>query len=73
MPGSSEISDKVLKSEIKKAAQRAIRENIALGIPTTVLVDGNVVEIAPDKTVKIIKFLNLKPLRKVKKKRFTLG
>lgn len=69
----TEISDKVIKSEIKKAAQKAICENIALGITTTVLIDGNIVEIAPDKTVKVVKVLNLKPLKRTTKRRFTLG
>jgi len=73
MPMRSEISDAVLKAEIKKAARKAIRENIALGITTTALLDGNIVEIAPDKTVKIVKTLNLKPSKKLIKKRFTLG
>jgi hypothetical protein len=72
MPVRSEISDRILKSEIKKAAQKAIRENRALGITTTALVKGNIVEISPDKTIKIIKRLNLNA-RKLTKRNFTLG
>jgi len=69
----SDISEKVLKSKIKKAARNAIRENRALGIFTTALVNGNIVEIAPDDTITIVKKLNLKPSKKLSKKHFTLG
>jgi len=68
----SEISDKALKATIKKAVTKATDENMALGITSTALVDGKVVEISPDQSVKIIKDLKIRTLRKPLKKRFTL-
>jgi len=69
----SDISEKILKSEIKKAGKKAIRENMALGITTTALLEGNIVEIAPDETITIIKKLESKPSRRLTKRHFTLG
>jgi len=72
MPTRSDISEKILKLEIKKAARKAMRENIALGITTIALVNGNIVKIAPDKTFIIVKKLH-NPAKKLTKKHFRLG
>ncbi|MBX7044935.1 MAG: hypothetical protein K1X86_03780 [Ignavibacteria bacterium] len=67
-----DIPNKILQRAAKNSSLRAKRENFALGLPITVLKNGNVVNIYKDGREVIIKKLDLKPV-KVTKKRFTLA
>ena len=67
-----DIPNKLLQKAAKNSSLRAKRENFALGLPITVLKNGNVVNIYPDGKEKIIKKLDLKTV-KVTKKKYTLA
>lgn len=67
-----DIPNKIIQKAALRSSQRAKRENFALGLPITVLKDGNVVNIYPNGKEKIIKKLDLKPV-KAAKKRYTLA
>lgn len=66
-----DIPNKILQKAARNSSIRAKRENFALGLPITVLKDGNIVNIFSDGREEIIKQLDLKPI-KATKKRYTI-